>query len=88
MNTLLWVLGIHLAELAGVAFYLLIRKNKKLEQIAISQQQQLDTVSLLIGKMDDSFKQLEGRVWVEEDEDIQTIFNEMKEIQSVLNSLK
>ena len=88
MNTLLWVLGIHLAELAGVAFYLLIRKNKKLEQIAISQQQQLDTVSLLIGKMDDSFKQLEGRVWVGEDEDIQTIFNEMKEIQSVLNSLK
>ena len=88
MNILLWVLGIHLAEIAGVAFYLLIRKNRKLEQIVIAQQQQLDAVSLLIGKMDDSFKQLGGRVWVEEDEDIQTIFNEMKEIQSVLNSLK
>jgi hypothetical protein len=88
MNILLWVLGIHLTELAGVVFYLLVRKNKKLEQIAIIQQQQLDAVSLLIGKMDDSFRQLEGRVWVGEDEDIQTIFNEMKEIQSVLSSLK
>lgn len=88
MNTVLWVLGIHLAEIAGVAFYLIIKKNNKLEQIVNVQQQQLDAVSLLIGKMDDSFKQLEGRVWVGEDEDIQAVFNEMKEIQSVLNSLK
>ena len=88
MNTMLWVLGIHLTELASLAFYLLIRKNKKLERIAISQQQQLDAISLLINRMDDSFKQLEGRVWVGEDEDIQAVFNEMKEIQSVLNSLK
>jgi len=88
MNTLLWVLGIHLAELAGVAFYLIVKKNSKLEQIVNTQQQHLEAVTLLIGKMDDSFKQLEGRVWVGEDEDIQTIFNEMKEIQSVLNSLK
>ena len=88
MNILLWVLGIHLAELAGVAFYLIVKKNKKLEQIVISQQQQLDAVSLLIGKMDDSFKAVDGRVWVGEDEDIQMMFNEMKEIQSILNSLK
>ena len=54
----------------------------------IIQQQQLDAISLLINKMDDSFKQLEGRVWVGEDEDIQVVFNEMKEIQSVLSSLK
>lgn len=88
MNTVLWILGIHLAEIAGIAFYLIIKKNSKLEQIVNVQQQQLDAVSLLIGKMDDSFKQLEGRVWVGEDEDIQAVFNEMKEIQSVLNSLK
>jgi hypothetical protein len=88
MNILLWVLGIHLIEIAGVAFYLLIRKNSRLEQVALAQQQQIDAVSLLIGKMNDSFGQLEGRVWIGEDEDIQTIFNEMKEIQSVLNSLK
>ena len=88
MTILLWVIGIHLTEIVGVLFYLLIRKNKKLEQIAVSQQQQLDAVSLLISRMDDSFRQLEGRVWVGEDEDIQTVFNEMKEIQSVLSSLK
>jgi CHASE3 domain sensor protein len=88
MNTVLWVLGIHLVELAGIAFYLIVKKNSKLEQIVNTQQQHLEAVTLLIGKMDDSFKQLEGRVWVGEDEDIQAVFNDMKEIQSVLNSLK
>ena len=88
MNTLLWVLGIHLAEVVGIAVYLLIRKNSKLEKIITNQQDQLDAVSFLIGKMDDSFKQLENRVWVGEDEDIQAVFNEMKEIQSALSSLK
>ena len=88
MNTLLWVLGIHLAEIAGIAFYLIIKKNRKLEQIVINQQDQLNAASFLIGKMDDSFKQLEGRVWVGEDEDLQTLFNEMKELQSALSSLK
>jgi len=88
MNTMLWILGIHLVELAGIAFYLIVKKNSKLEQIVNTQQQHLEAVTLLIGKMDDSFKQLEGRVWVGEDEDIQAVFNDMKEIQSVLNSLK
>jgi hypothetical protein len=88
MNVILWVVLVHVIEIVGVAGYLLIRKNKKLEQIIVNQQEQLNTVSFLIGKMDDSFKQLEGRVWVGEDEDIQAVFNEMKEIQSALSSMK
>ena len=88
MQIVLWVILVHIIELAGIAFYLIVRKNKKLEQIVLNQQQTIDAISVLTNKMDDSFKQLEGRVWVGEDEDIQTIFNEMKEVQSILNSLK
>jgi len=88
MSVVLWVILVHVIEVIGIAGYLLIKKNNKLEQIIINQQEQLNAVSFLIGKMEDSFKQLEGRVWVGEDEDIQTVFNEMKEIQSALSSLK
>ena len=88
METILWVVLIHLVELVMLGGYLLIRKNKKLEQLAFNQQEQLNAISFLIGKMDESFQQLSGRVWVGEDEDIQTIFNEMKEIQDALSSLK
>ena len=88
MQTVLWVILVHVIEIIGIAGYLLIRKNTKLEKIIINQQEQLNAISFLIGKMDDSFKQLENRVWVGEDEDIQMVFNEMKEIQSALSSMK
>ena len=88
METALWVIGIHLLEVVGVLGFLLVKKNKKLEEVVISQQQQLDAVSVLIGRMDDDFKQLDGKMWIGEDEELQTIFNEMKEIQSILSSLK
>ena len=35
-----------------------------------------------------STKQLDGKMWAGEDEELQTIFNEMKEVQNVLSSLK
>ena len=88
MEIVLWVIGIHLLEIVGVLGFLLIRKNQKLEEIIENQQQQLDAISALIGKMDDDFKQLDGKMWVGEDEELQTIFNEMKEVQNVLSSLE
>jgi CHASE3 domain sensor protein len=88
MITALWVIGIHLVEVLGVLGFLLIRKNKRLEEIIINQQQTIDAVTVLISKMDDDFKQLDGKMWVGEDEELQTIFNEMKEVQAVLSSLK
>ena len=88
MEIVLWVIGIHLPEIVGVLGFLLIRKNQKLEEIIENQQQQLDAISVLIGKMDDDFKQLDGKMWVGEDEELQTVFNEMKEVQNVLSSLK
>lgn len=88
MQTLLWVIGIHLLEVMCIAFYLIIRKNRKLEQAIVSQQDQINAVSFLIGKLDESFKQLEGKMWVGEDEELQTVFNEMKEIQAALSTLK
>jgi CHASE3 domain sensor protein len=88
MQTVLWVILVHVIELAGIAFYLIVRKNKKLEQIVLSQQQTIDAISVLTSKMDDSFKQLDGRVWVGEDEELKTMFDELKEVQSILSSLK
>ncbi len=88
METALWVIGIHLLEITGILGFLLVRKNQKLEEIVVNQQQQLDAISVLIGKMDDDFKQLDGKMWVGEDEELQTIFTEMKEVQNILSSLK
>ena len=54
----------------------------------MNQQQTIDAISVLTSKMDHSFKQLDGRVWVGEDEDLKAMFDELKEVQSILSSLK
>ena len=88
MEIVLWVIGIHLLEIVGILGFLLIRKNQKLEEIIVNQQQQLEAISILINKMDEDFKQLDDKIWIEGDGELQAVFREMKDIQNILNSLK
>lgn len=88
MGTFLWVLGIHLVELFIFLIFLLIRKNKKLEEIVINQQNQLDSINILINRMNDSFQQLDDKVWISEDPVLNGLFEEIKDIRNILNSLK
>lgn len=88
MEIMLWVIGIHLLEIVGILGFLLIRKNQKLEEIIVNQQQQLEAIKILIDRMDEDFKQLDDKIWIEGDEELQAVFREMKDIQSTLNSLK
>lgn len=88
MEIVLWIIGIHLLEIVGILGFLLIRKNQKLEEIIINQQQQLEAIKILIDRMDEDFKQLDDKIWIEGDEELQAVFREMKDIQNSLNSLK
>ena len=59
MEILLWVVGIHLLEIILFLGYVLIKKNRKMEDILISQQETIDSIKILIGKMDDNFKEID-----------------------------
>lgn len=83
-----WVILIHVIEIAAVAFYFLIKKNSALEKAYINKQQQLDAAGIIITRMDSLFKQLDSKVWVNEDEELTSIFSELKEAQSILTSIK
>lgn len=87
LSIVLWIVGIHVVEIISVLVFILIRKNQKMENIIISQQEQMDAVGVLINNMDESFKKIDTRVWVGEDEDIKSTFNDMKEIQAILSSI-
>ena len=87
LSIVLWIVGIHVVEIISVLVFILIRKNQKMENIIISQQEQMDTIGVLINNMDESFKKIDTRVWVGEDEDIKSTFNDMKEIQAILSSI-
>jgi len=86
MSIVLWVIVIHLIELAAIGGYLLIRKNNKLESIVSEQQNYIDAISIIINDSNETIKQLDARGAFEADDEVGTFFRNLKEIQEVLNS--
>jgi len=87
MEILLWVLGIHVTELAGILIFFLLRRNKILENTISKQQQYLDTIDIVLSRLDDSLGQIDERMWVEGDEELQSIFTQVKEVKSIISSI-
>ena len=87
METALWIAGIHLAELLAIGIFLIIRKNRKLEQVLIQQQEQINTLDFLFSKLTTSLNSIDEKVWVQGDEELGEVFNDIKEIKDALNSL-
>ena len=85
MQTVLWVVLIHIFELAIIGGYLLVRKNNKLEKIVSDQQQYIDAISIIINDSNETIKQLDARGAFEADDEVGTFFRNLKEIQEILN---
>ena len=88
MNVVMWVIIIHLIEIIGIAGYLLIRKNSKLERVVAEQQNYIDAISIIIQDSENTIRELEVR---EEDlendlDDLKTDYNELQENYNELKS--
>lgn len=88
MEILLWVVGIHLLEIILFLGYVLIKKNRKMEDMLISQQETIDSIKILIDKMDDNFKEIDQKIWISEDPELTSVLGNIQEIQKILNSIK
>jgi HPt (histidine-containing phosphotransfer) domain-containing protein len=87
MEIALWVLLIHLGELMAIGVFLLIRRNRKLEQALIQQQQYIDTLNILFNNLTESLDKVDEKVWVNEDEELAEVFNNISQINKTINSL-
>ena len=85
MQIVLWVILVHIIEVIGIAGYLIIRKNNKLEKIVINQQQYIDAISIIIENSANTIQELDNRGAFEADDEVGTFFRNLKEIQNVLN---
>jgi hypothetical protein len=85
MQTVLWVILVHVIELIGIAGYLIIRKNSKLEQIVNNQQQYINAISIVINNSSNTIKELDSRGAFEADDEVGTFFRSLKEIQDILD---
>ena len=85
MSIVLWVILIHIIEIIGIAGYLIIRKNNKLEKALQEQQQYIDAISIIIDNSSNTMKELDNRGAFEADDEVGTFFKNLKEIQDVLD---
>ena len=85
MNIVMWVIIVHLIEVIGIAGYLLVKKNNKLERAVAEQQNYIDAISIIIQDSDNTIKELDARGALEADDEVGTFFRNLKGIQDVLN---
>ena len=85
MQIVLWVILVHVIELIGIAGYLLIKKNSKLEKALVEQQNYIDAISIVIEDSANTIQELDNRGAFEADDEVGTFFRNLKEIQTVLN---
>jgi hypothetical protein len=81
----LWILGIHLAEIAVIGIFLLVRRNSALEKAVNDQQQYIDAISIIIANSDAKLKELDVMGAFQADDEVGTFFTNLKEIQDTLN---
>jgi hypothetical protein len=87
METILWVLLIHLVELVAIGIFFIVRKNNKLEQAVKQQEQYIYTLNILFGDLTDSMSKINEKIWVEGDAELGEIFENIKRINQTINSL-
>ena len=88
MQIALWVLIIHLIELAGIGVFILINKVNKLEKLVVEQQQYIDAVSIAINNSNEQLKEIDQAGVFQADDEVGWFFKNLKEIQTTLNSFR
>jgi len=76
----LWVLTV-----VGWVIYNLYQKNIKLEETVINQATFIAGLQSMIYESDKALKNLDDKIWMESDAELQTVFQNLKAVQEGLN---
>ena len=79
------MLFIWIATIVGWIIYNLYKKNERLESTVISQANFIGGLQQLIGESDKALKNLDDKIWMESDSELQTVFQNLKAVQEGLN---
>jgi HAMP domain-containing protein len=88
MTTIILVtIGI-LVVILGYTTFNLLRKNEKLEDIAISQQNLIEAISVQIQQSEEKLNKIDEKGIFKGDDEIGWFFNEIKKIQNDLSQFR
>ena len=80
-----WLIVIHVIEIAAVGIFLLIRRNNALEKAVIRQREYIDAISILIDNSEQKLKELDQLGAFQADDEVGTFFQNLREIQNVIS---
>ena len=81
----LWVVIIHLIELAVIGAFLLVRRNNTLEKAFAEQQQYIDAIGIIAADGEIRLKELDLQGAFQADDEVGTFFTNLKEIQTLVS---
>ena len=79
------MLFIWIATVVGWIIYNLFNKNRKLEATVLAQANFIGGLQQLIGESDKALKNLDDKIWMDSDSELQTVFQNLKAVQEGLN---
>ena len=79
------MLFIWIATIIGWIIYNLFTKNRKLEVTVLAQANFIAGLQQLIGESDKALKNLDDKIWMDSDKELQTVFQNLKAVQEGLN---
>jgi len=82
------MLVVWLVTIPSWIIYNLYTKNVKLENTVINQATFIAGIQTLILQSDKALKDLDDKIWMESDRELQTVFESLKTIQLALNTFK
>ena len=82
------MLVLWLVTIPSWIIYNLYNKNTKLENVVINQATFIAGIQTLILQSDKALKDLDDKIWMESDRELQTVFESLKTIQLALNTFK
>jgi len=92
MNTTLLIILINVGVIIlGSGIYIifnLLKKNEKLEDIAIKQNEYINSISTIIKESDRKLSEIDSKGTFQSDDEIGWFFKQVKEIQDIINEYK
>ena len=80
-----WLIVIHLIEIAAIGVFLLIRRNNALEKAVTQQREYIDAIGIIVNNSNEKLKELDTLGAFEADDEVGTFFRNLREIQTLIN---
>jgi hypothetical protein len=81
----LWLILVHVIEIAIIGAILIIRRNNALEKAVTQQREFIDAIGIIVKNSEDKLKELDTLGAFEADDEVGTFFRNLRDIQIIIS---